>query len=359
MGIDSPLDQVSNGDEIGGLATAFRRLQMAFRQQWEEQRLLLAVSEEIATTFDFQQGMPTILNAALIGMGASGARIIIVRNSDNKILGFTQPPDAKLDIDFNQNLLQVMRDESELVCRTPQEVRTIFAVDEDNQKLPHALAVIPLKTDDQHQGLIWVWRNDARYWKASQLRFLRTLASNASTLIAKAKLLASVEQGRRRLSAVLSSTSDAVLATNESNRVMLLNGAMEQYFDLKSQDVLGKKLESVLDNYDLVDAFSGNGSEPTHIEVEANNGIILDGQVSTLNYNGGNSAGTVVVLRDVTRFKKLDEMKSEFVANVSHDLRSPLTKMLTYSQLIPMDGPLTEKQTTWLSRVAWLPSPSA
>jgi len=351
MGIESPMKQVGNGDEIGGLASAFRRLQMAYKQQWEEQRLLLAVSDEIATTFDFKQGMPTILNAALIGMGASGARIIIVRNSDNKILSFTQPPDAKLEIGFNKNLLQVMRNESEMICRTPQEVRSKFASDVDSQKLPHALVTIPLKTDDQHQGLIWVWRNDARYWEASQLRFLRTLASNASTLIAKAKLLASVEQGRRRLSAILSSTADAVLATNESNRVMLINGAMEQYFDLKSHEVLGKKLESVLDNYDLIEAFSGNGSGPSHIEVEANNGLILDGQVSTLNYNGGNSAGTVIVLRDVTRFKKLDEMKTEFVANVSHDLRSPLTQMLTYSQLIPMDGPLTEKQVTWLGRV--------
>ncbi|NIP53070.1 hypothetical protein GWN42_22565, partial [candidate division KSB1 bacterium] len=86
-------------------------------------------------------------------------------------------------------------------------------------------------------------------------------------------------------------------------------------------------------------------------EVTATDGHVLDGQVSTLNYNGGTSAGSVVVLRDVTRFKQLDEMKSDFVANVSHDLRSPLTQMLTYSQLIPMDGPLTENQVKWLSRV--------
>ncbi|NIP53069.1 PAS domain-containing protein, partial [candidate division KSB1 bacterium] len=59
---------------------------------------------------------------------------------------------------------------------------------------------------------------------------------------------ATVENGRRRLSAIISSTADAVLATNESNRIMLLNDAMEQYFDIKTRDVLGKKLESVLAN---------------------------------------------------------------------------------------------------------------
>jgi len=351
QGIDSPVKGVGEGDEIGGLATAFRRLQIAYRQQWEEQRLLLAVSEEIATTFDFHRGMPTILNAALIGLGGSGARIVIVRKADNKILSFTQPPDIKLTKGFNQKLLQTMQDGSELICRSQEEVSSVFSDDLPGQDLPHALVAIPLKTDEQHLGLIWVWRKEARYWKASQLRFLRTLASNASTLIANAKLLAGIEQGRRRLSAVLSSTSDAVLATNESNRVMLCNGAMEQYFNLKSQEILGKKLESVLHNQDLIEALGGNGADPAHVEVKGNDGLVLDGLVSTLSYNGGNSAGAVVVLRDVTRFKKLDEMKTEFVANVSHDLRSPLTQMLTYSQLIPMDGPLTEKQTIWLSRV--------
>jgi PAS domain S-box-containing protein len=180
---------------------------------------------------------------------------------------------------------------------------------------------------------------------------MRTLASNASTLITNAKLLATVENGRRRLSAIISSTADAVLATNESNRIMLLNDAMEQYFDIKTRDVLGKKLETVLENEELVEALSANGSSPSRIEVTATDGHVLDGQVSTLNYNGGTSAGSVVVLRDVTRFKQLDEMKTDFVANVSHDLRSPLTQMLTYSQLIPMDGPLTDNQVKWLSRV--------
>ena len=75
MGIDTPLKNVGDGDEIGGLATAFRRLQMAFRQQWEEQRLLLEVSENIATTFDLHQGMPIILNAAVKGMGAASALV--------------------------------------------------------------------------------------------------------------------------------------------------------------------------------------------------------------------------------------------------------------------------------------------
>lgn len=351
MGIESPMNPVGNGDEIGGLAKAFRRLQMAYKQQWEEQQLLLEVSEEIATTFDLHRGMPTILGAAVKGVAAAGARIIVARNVDNKMLRFTQPQDIESGFDFDNQLLRAMQERTDLICRTPDEVRTNLAIEDESQALPQAMAVITLKTDDQHQGLICVWRNDSTRWKASQLRFLRTLASNASALIANAKLLATVENGRRRLSAIISSTDDAVLATNESNQVMLLNSAMEHYFGITSQEVLGRNLESVLENYDLIDALTGNGTNPSRIEVTASDGVVLDGQVSSLNYNGGNSAGAVVVLRDVTRFKQLDEMKTDFVANVSHDLRSPLTQMLNYSQLIPMDGPLTENQAKWLSRV--------
>lgn len=351
MGIDTPLKNVGDGDEIGGLATAFRRLQMAFRQQWEEQRLLLEVSENIATTFDLHQGMPIILNAAVKGMGAAAARIVVARSADTKILSFAHPAEEEKNIELDRHLLTIMQDKADLICRSSEEVRIHLPANLISETMPQAMALISLKTDEQHQGLICVWRYDARLWRASQLRFLRTLASSASTLITNAKLLATVENGRRRLSAIISSTADAVLATNESNRIMLLNDAMEQYFDIKMKDVLGRKLETVLDNSELVRALSTNGSSPSRIEVTANDGHVLDGQVSSLSYNGGTSAGSVVVLRDVTRFKELDEMKSDFVANVSHDLRSPLTQMLTYSQLIPMDGPLTENQFKWLSRV--------
>jgi signal transduction histidine kinase len=61
--------------------------------------------------------------------------------------------------------------------------------------------------------------------------------------------------------------------------------------------------------------------------------------------------GRVVTLRDITYLKELDQMKSDFVNTVSHDLRSPLTYMRGYTTMIPMVGELSEKQRGFVERI--------
>jgi len=56
-------------------------------------------------------------------------------------------------------------------------------------------------------------------------------------------------------------------------------------------------------------------------------------------------------MRDITYLKELDNMKSEFVATVSHDLRSPLTFMRGYTTMIPMVGKVTPKQEKFLNKI--------
>jgi signal transduction histidine kinase len=56
-------------------------------------------------------------------------------------------------------------------------------------------------------------------------------------------------------------------------------------------------------------------------------------------------------MRDVSHFKEFDAIKSEFVATVSHDLRSPLTYMRGYTSMLPMVGELTPKQVDYVEKI--------
>jgi two-component system phosphate regulon sensor histidine kinase PhoR len=65
----------------------------------------------------------------------------------------------------------------------------------------------------------------------------------------------------------------------------------------------------------------------------------------------GQRIGRVCVLRDITHFKELDALKSEFVSTVSHDLRSPLTLMRGYATMLEMVGDLNEQQSGYVRKI--------
>jgi len=65
----------------------------------------------------------------------------------------------------------------------------------------------------------------------------------------------------------------------------------------------------------------------------------------------GRPVGRVCVMQDVTHFKELDLLKSDFVSSVSHDLRSPLTLMRGYTTMLGMVGELNEQQQGYIAKI--------
>ncbi|MER3457862.1 MAG: hypothetical protein C4309_03775, partial [Chloroflexota bacterium] len=78
---------------------------------------------------------------------------------------------------------------------------------------------------------------------------------------------------------------------------------------------------------------------------------LSDGRVLNAHATPVEGAGTIVVMQDITHLKMLDRLKSEFVASVSHDLRSPLTAVLGYLDLLSRAGPLNEQQHLYIEQI--------
>ncbi len=155
---------------------------------------------------------------------------------------------------------------------------------------------------------------------------------------------------RRQLEAVLISTEEGILLVEDDNldKMIFANHAARQTFGIDG-DVNGKPLAQVLDDEILIDTFQRAkiNAETAHAEIPLANEITLNANVTPIP-----GVGRVAVMQDITYLKELDRMKSEFVSTVSHDLRSPLTSVKGFADLLPVVGPLTEQQIYFLGKIS-------
>jgi signal transduction histidine kinase len=153
----------------------------------------------------------------------------------------------------------------------------------------------------------------------------------------------------RRLSemeAILRQVTDGVLVLDKQKHVLMVNKALRHTFALGDGDFAGKPVEEVLNNPALLDAIADSAPEDGRYEVQNDAGRVFHVRVSRVP-----EVGTVASLHDISYLKELDRLKGDFVNTVSHDLRSPLTAILGYVELIERAGQVNPQQAEFIKRV--------
>ncbi len=155
------------------------------------------------------------------------------------------------------------------------------------------------------------------------------------------------EAERRRYEIIFSSIEDGVILVDSEGKILLLNPAAQRIFGLSQEVGKGKPLLEAIPHPDLQDLLlrSGEASLSYH-EIHFQDGRVYHAQVTPIP-----QIGQAITLQDITYLKEIDRMKNDFVHTISHDLRSPLTAVLGYTELIERVGPLTDQQRVFLERI--------
>ena len=331
--LETPIS-VTGEDEIGRLGDAFATMQKALQERMDELSLLLNVSQNAVNSLDLRQAMPPILQGAIRATGASSARIVVQNPQGGHPLIFAEGPSTHELSAYDRRIMSATANKDEIVCQSAVDVINLLDANPDEPAPLRALVALAIRTAQERRGVFWLGFRQPHHAEEREVNLLKTLAGQASVIVENGLLFAAAEGQRRRLAAVLLSTTNAVIVTEHTDRVLLVNPAMEHLFNIRSSQVIGRPVGRVLPATELVAALTGQEIPQKMLEVPVENSGTWSANISTITSQNGQTMGRVAVLHDITALKEVDELKSEFVQTVSHDLRSPLTYLRGYATML-------------------------
>lgn len=156
------------------------------------------------------------------------------------------------------------------------------------------------------------------------------------------------EAERTRLELVFNNIHDSVMILNHENVILLVNPAMCRAFGINVQMAVGKPVLDVITHPDVLTLIS---RVDTNDPFQYHEVSFPDGRVGNAQFTAIQGVGYALTMQDITYLKEVDRIRSEFVHTVSHDLRSPLTSVIGYSELIERVGPLNDTQKEFVGRI--------
>jgi two-component system phosphate regulon sensor histidine kinase PhoR len=221
---------------------------------------------------------------------------------------------------------------------TPQKIKTSYLV--------HSLCYVPLQVRERAIGVLGVDnRTPGKTLREQDISILKTMADYAALAIENAQLFLRSESERSQLETILTEIENAVIVVDKDQKLLLINDTAQKGLGI-NEDFLGKQADEIFKDPKLLALLSVPGDQTKREELELSDGRVFSAQRTPIE-----GVGQAIVMQDITHLKELDRIKSDFVTTVSHDLRSPLTAILGYIELIERAGMVNELQKEFINRV--------
>jgi PAS domain S-box-containing protein len=183
------------------------------------------------------------------------------------------------------------------------------------------------------QGVLAVYSQRPRVWREEEIEALAALAGNASAVLSNAELYQRVAMERERSYAILANIADGIVAVDREGKVVLWNQSAEQITGVPSAAALGRTPLEVLQRELASDEERSHGERLVSVQ-RGGEEAWLSLTEAVMRDPVGAVSGRIYAFRDVSSERIVEQMKSDFVSTVSHELRAPLTSIYGFAETL-------------------------
>lgn len=213
-----------------------------------------------------------------------------------------------------------------------------------------AEAAIPILIEGRLEAILFLGiKISGEPYSREDVRLLSALALQVAVALKNAQLYNEILSIKQYLENILENMGNGLIAVDAQGKITTFNSTTEKFTGILSREVMGKKVEDVLNPalaYNILQTLK-NGQKRSEVEVELSSDAFssfLCCNTARVDALENGEQGAIMVLSDITRIKELEREKSQnerlaslgkMAAGIAHEVKNPLVSIKTFAELLP------------------------
>ena len=324
-----------------------------------QREYLLEISRALTAQLNLDELLQMVLEAAA-SMLAGQAGLIALRYPDGSFkirASYGLPPAL---VPYFQPLLADIPDDVDLQrFHIPDLAEKLGLVAAQLGLRLQQVVALPMSIKRELIGVLYIFRAYGTRFTVNDRQILASFADQAAVAVHNAQLYERVSQEKHRLDAILEYSADGVLILDSAHRIVVFNRALAQLSRWPAAEALGRHHDDVIQwtrletGMDLASAVAGGwplpSAPPLYVEGDLHRRygatVSVGITYAPLFDREGRLVNIIANVRDITRFREAEEIKSTFISVVSHELKTPVALIKGYADTLMRKDARWEPET--------------